>query len=111
MQAATRSAFDEFLRMCHLFCFVPRITQTVLDDRAGEKALLDDRVNTPVPVDLRNAEIDCNRHQRNCLVLGETLGVHEERSHLAEKGPRSAHCHARRRSWDSRKRSLPAPFR
>ena len=54
-------------------------------DRAGENALLDDRVNPPVSVNnLRNAEIDRNRYQRDRLVFGEALGVRQERSHFAE---------------------------
>jgi hypothetical protein len=54
-------------------------------NRAGENALLDDSVNAPVSVDnLRNTEIDRNRYQRDCLVFGQALGVHQERSHFAE---------------------------
>src|SRR5260370_36858761 len=50
-------------------------------DRAGENALLDDGVNAPVSVDnLRDTEIDRNRYQRDCLVFGQALGVHPERS-------------------------------
>src|SRR6266566_24886 len=53
---------------------------------AGEQVLLYDGVNAPVAVDnLGDAEVDRNRHQRNRLVLGEPLGGHQERSHLAER--------------------------
>ena len=43
-------------------------------DSAGEKALLENGVNAPIAVDdLGNPEVDRNRHQRDCLVLGESL--------------------------------------
>jgi len=61
------------------------VPQPRSSDSAGENALLDDGVNAPVSVDnLRNAEIDRNRYQRDCLVFGQALGVHQERSHFAE---------------------------
>src|SRR6516162_11711267 len=62
-----------------------RAPQPCSSDRAGENALLDDGVNAPVSVDnLRDTEINRYRHQRDCLVFGQALGVPQERSHFAE---------------------------
>ena len=51
----------------------------------GEEALLDNGVDAPVAVDhLGDAEVDSDRDKRNRLVLGQSLGIHQECAHLAE---------------------------
>jgi transposase len=52
---------------------------------AGEEALLDDGMDTPVAVHhLRDAVIHRHRHEGDRLILRETAGGHEEVAHLAE---------------------------
>jgi hypothetical protein len=56
-----------------------------LRDGSGEQALFDDCVDSPIAVDnLRNAEIDSYRDQRDRLILSQSLCHHQERSHFTE---------------------------
>src|SRR5262245_19809331 len=53
--------------------------------RAGKEALLNDGMNTPITVDhLRDAEVNCNRDEGDCLVLGQSFCRHQETPHLAK---------------------------
>src|SRR5204863_1274982 len=51
-----------------------------------ENILLDDGVYAPVSVDhLGDSEIDRDRHQRDRLVFGQLLRIHQELPHLPER--------------------------
>src|ERR1700693_339401 len=56
--------------------------------RAGKQALLDDGVDAPVAVDhLGDAEVDADGHERDRLILAQSLGGHQKTAHLAERIP------------------------
>ena len=56
--------------------------------RAGKQALLDDGVDTPVAVDhLGDAEVDADGHERDRLILAQSLSGHQKAAHLAERIP------------------------
>jgi hypothetical protein len=53
---------------------------------ASEDVLPDHRVDSPVAVNhLGDAEVDADCNQRDCLILCQLLGRHQELAHLAER--------------------------
>ena len=76
----------------HAFNIGIPLLRVVLDPLScrdtGEQVLLDDRVDPPIAVDnLRNAKVNSDGHERNRLVLRQSLGGHQEATHFSKRIP------------------------